>query len=90
MENHKRVLFDEIDYNDKEALEAAKLYAVRESWIQAMELRLVRDMLDKCYKTEGINHYENCKELSERYWNMLRQGYKVKGYMSKQRIIKDS
>lgn len=89
IKEHKRVLFDEIDYNDKEALKAAKMYAIRESWIRAMELQLVRDQLDKCYKTEGVNHYENCRELSQRYWNMLKQDYRVKGYMAQERMIMD-
>lgn len=31
-----------------------------------MEQRLVRDELAKCYKSEGVNHYVNCKHLSER------------------------
>ncbi|KAG5438266.1 hypothetical protein PCK2_000964 [Pneumocystis canis] len=86
---HERVLFDEINYDDKEALQAAKTYAVRETWIRAMEMRLVREELDKCYKIEGMNHFENCKELSERYWKMLRGDYKVKGYMADERMIKD-
>lgn len=86
---HEPVLFDEIDYNDKEALQSAKTYAIRESWIRAMELRLVREELDKCYKIEGVNHYKNCRELSEHYWNMLRKDYRVKGYMADERMIKD-
>ncbi|CCJ30493.1 unnamed protein product [Pneumocystis jirovecii] len=86
---HERVLFDEIDYENKEALNAAKNYAIRETWIRAMEMRLVREELDKCYKIEGVNHYENCRELSDRYWKMLRQDYKVKGYLADERMIKD-
>jgi len=52
---------------------------VRESWVKAMEVRLVRDELDKCQKAEGVNHYENCKWLSEKYLTMLREN-KVQGY----------
>jgi hypothetical protein len=37
-----------------------------------MELRLVREQLDKCYRTEGVNHYENCKDLSDRYLTMFK------------------
>ncbi|KAG5648871.1 hypothetical protein DXG03_000220 [Asterophora parasitica] len=44
---------------------------IRESWVRAMEARLVRDELDKCQKGEGVNHYENCKWLSEKYIKML-------------------
>jgi len=52
---------------------------IRESWVRAMEARIVRDELQKCQRTEGVNHYENCKEWSERYLNMLEDS-KVKGY----------
>lgn len=38
-----------------------------------MEARLVRDELDKCHRTEGVNHYENCKALSQRYVEMLKE-----------------
>jgi hypothetical protein len=46
-----------------------------------MELRLIRDQLNKCYKTESVNHYQNCKELAEKYLNLLKES-KVKGWKS--------
>ncbi|KDQ53189.1 hypothetical protein JAAARDRAFT_39557 [Jaapia argillacea MUCL 33604] len=52
---------------------------IRESWIQAMEARVVHQALQKCQRIEGVNSYENCKEFSERYIVMLREN-KVKGY----------
>ncbi|KAG5720932.1 hypothetical protein E4T56_gene864 [Termitomyces sp. T112] len=52
---------------------------IHESWVRAMEARLVRDELEKCQQGEGVNHYENCKWLSEKYLNMLREN-KVQGY----------
>ncbi|KAF5327534.1 hypothetical protein D9619_004365 [Psilocybe cf. subviscida] len=62
----------------------AKLQAredhIRESWVKAMELRLVQHELNKCHLAEGVNHYENCRWLSEKYLDMLKtnklQGYK--------------
>ena len=45
---------------------------VRESWVRAMEAKLVRDKLDRCYEKEGVNHLESCKDLRERYLDMLR------------------
>ncbi|KAF9490800.1 hypothetical protein BDN71DRAFT_148855 [Pleurotus eryngii] len=45
---------------------------IRESWVRAMEARLVREELEKCQKAEGVNHYENCKWLSEKYLTMLK------------------
>jgi hypothetical protein len=37
-----------------------------------MEARLVREELKKCYRGEGVNHLQNCKELAERYAAMIR------------------
>ncbi|KAF9237608.1 hypothetical protein BU15DRAFT_48482, partial [Melanogaster broomeanus] len=52
---------------------------LRESWVKAMEARLVRDELVKCQRHEGVNSLENCKWWSEKYIQML-QDNKVKGY----------
>ncbi|KAG9102451.1 hypothetical protein FS749_000042 [Ceratobasidium sp. UAMH 11750] len=52
---------------------------IREAWIKVMETRLVREELQKCHKFEGVNHYQSCKELAERYIDMLKDA-KVKGY----------
>jgi hypothetical protein len=49
-----------------------KELAVREVWVKLMEARLVRDELDKCHRGEGVNHYENCKWLSELYLGKMR------------------
>jgi hypothetical protein len=38
-----------------------------------MEARLVREELEKCQKTEGVNHYENCRWLSEKYLTKLKE-----------------
>jgi hypothetical protein len=45
---------------------------IREAWVKSMEIRLVRDELSKCHLAEGVNHYENCKWLAEKYLGMLR------------------
>lgn len=37
-----------------------------------MEARLVREELQKCYRGEGVNHNQNCKELADRYIGMIR------------------
>ena len=38
-----------------------------------MEARLVREELEKCLKGEGVNHYENCKWLSDKYLKMMKE-----------------
>jgi hypothetical protein len=50
---------------------AARDAHVRETWVRAMEARIVRDMLKECHRVEGVNHYENCRDLADRYTSML-------------------
>ena len=38
-----------------------------------MEARIVRDQLQSCYRAEGVNHYEACRELSEKYITLLKE-----------------
>jgi hypothetical protein len=38
-----------------------------------MEARIVRDQLQSCYRAEGVNHYEACRELSEKYLALLKE-----------------
>ena len=38
-----------------------------------MEARIVRGELQKCYRGEGVNQLQNCKELAERYAGMIRE-----------------
>jgi len=58
---------------------AAREHLVKESWIGAMEARIVREELIKCQKSEGVNNYSECKHLTELYLSLLRTN-KVKGY----------
>ncbi|WVQ75181.1 hypothetical protein IAR50_004791 [Cryptococcus sp. DSM 104548] len=58
---------------------AARDEHIRESWIKAMEARIVREELQKCYRGEGVNHLQNCKGLADLYAGMIRDN-KVKGY----------
>jgi len=71
-----------IDEEQKAAVKA-KLQArddyIRESWVRAMEARLVREELEKCTRTEGVNGYENCKWLSDKLLEKLNDA-RVQGY----------
>ncbi|KAJ7722738.1 putative NADH-ubiquinone oxidoreductase 12 kDa subunit mitochondrial precursor [Mycena maculata] len=58
---------------------AARDVLIKESWVKAMEARLVRDELEKCRKGEGANAMENCRWLAEKYAQML-QDNKLQGY----------
>lgn len=55
------------------AILAARDETIRESWIKAMETRIVREELQKCHKSEGVNHYQVCHELAQKYMNMLKE-----------------
>lgn len=33
----------------------------------------MREELQKCYRGEGVNHLQNCKELAEMYTRMIRE-----------------
>ena len=57
---------------DAEVL-AAREEKIRQSWIGVMETRLVREELAKCWRTEGVNHYEVCHHLTAKYLDMLRE-----------------
>ena len=52
---------------------AEREQTLRESWIRTMEAKLVRDQLDHCYESEGVNHLQSCKDLRERYLDMLKE-----------------
>ncbi|KAJ6570216.1 hypothetical protein DFH09DRAFT_1313416 [Mycena vulgaris] len=57
---------------------------IKESWVKAMEVRLVRDELEKCRKGEGPNAMENCRWLADKYAQMLQEN-KLKGYKTIER-----
>lgn len=55
--------FNGVDYDDTRAFKAAEDAIIREQWVGAMMIRLVREELGKCYDREGVNHLENCSKL---------------------------
>ncbi|KZT42164.1 hypothetical protein SISSUDRAFT_109950 [Sistotremastrum suecicum HHB10207 ss-3] len=71
----------EAKYAELKDVLAARDHTIREQWVKAMELRLVREELEKCQQSEGVNGYENCKDFAQRYLSMLKDhrvvGYKV-------------
>ena len=38
-----------------------------------MEARIVGEQLQSCYRAEGVNHYEACHELAEKYITLLKE-----------------
>ncbi|KAI0711924.1 NADH-ubiquinone oxidoreductase 12 kDa subunit [Cerioporus squamosus] len=70
---------DEARVAEYKARLAEREHIIRESWVRTMEAKLLRDQLDRCYRTEGVNQMESCKDIRERYIDMLREN-RVKGY----------
>lgn len=63
----------EFSYKSSTGAQKEREAKLRELWVRAMEARLVRDELGKCQQAEGVNHYENCAWLSQKYLGMLRE-----------------
>ncbi|KDQ15880.1 hypothetical protein BOTBODRAFT_54362 [Botryobasidium botryosum FD-172 SS1] len=69
----------QVPVEDLKATIAAREEHIRESWVRAMEMRIVREEMAKCHASEGVNHYANCKELAQKYTEMLKTN-KVTGW----------
>ncbi|POY76359.1 hypothetical protein BMF94_0556 [Rhodotorula taiwanensis] len=65
--------------NPSTEIKESREEAIRQSWIGVMEARLVREELAKCWRTEGVNHYEVCHPLTEKYLDLLRTN-RIEGY----------
>ena len=42
-------------------------YETRENMIAIERAKLIMERLRECYREEGVNHYENCRELVQKY-----------------------
>ncbi|KAH8555817.1 hypothetical protein BGW37DRAFT_478681 [Umbelopsis sp. PMI_123] len=73
---------DQVDTTDRKAVYAAREQKIRDDWVKAMEARIIREQLSKCYKTEGVNHYQNCRELADLYLKAVKEN-KVEGFRKK-------
>ncbi|KAK9896266.1 hypothetical protein P389DRAFT_171378 [Cystobasidium minutum MCA 4210] len=66
-------------FEDYQAVIDAQEAKIRSDWVNTMEARLVREELAKCWREEGVNHYQSCHALSEKYLDMVRT-HRVTGY----------
>jgi hypothetical protein len=55
------------DYSSPYAFNVRNEQLVREYQIAIEGMQLVRERLAHCVRTEGVNQFENCKELREKY-----------------------
>lgn len=72
--------FDDIDYKDAEKLRQAKESMLREEFIRVSALKTLRRSLEQCYKVSGVNAYEECKPMADKYIDLLPENT-VAGYM---------
>ncbi|KAG0162923.1 hypothetical protein DFQ28_006506 [Apophysomyces sp. BC1034] len=73
---------DQVDPTDRKAVYAARAQKIRDDWVKVMEARIIKEKLDECYKTEGVNHYKNCRDLSDLYLKALKEN-KLEGFRKK-------
>ena len=65
------IISPKIDIQDRSSVSAFHLRSdqlAREQQIANETMFLVGERLARCFRTEGVNHFVNCKELRERYW----------------------
>jgi hypothetical protein len=53
-----------------------------EQLVRTQEIKVVRDKLIWCYRREGVNHLQNCKEIADTYYDLIgaMRGGWFKGY----------
>jgi|TARA_B110000208_G_scaffold16747_1_gene19942 hypothetical protein len=39
----------------------------REKWVEVAAAKLLSEELSDCYRREGVNHIQNCRDLAEQY-----------------------
>lgn len=45
----------------------------RERQVAYETVRLLREDVIECYRKEGVNHYENCREVAEKFYNLVQK-----------------
>jgi hypothetical protein len=53
-------------------LQAAEQRA-REYQVAVETIRILRRDVIECYRREGVNHYENCREVAARYYHQIKK-----------------
>ena len=54
-------------YEDPVAFVQQREHDTRERMIDVEKAKLIRERLRECYRNEGVNQFENCKDLVEKY-----------------------
>jgi len=53
-------------------LQAAEQRA-RERQVAVETIKIMRRDVIECYRREGVNHFENCREVATKYYNVIRK-----------------
>ena len=56
-----------LDRSDPVAMIEAREQRVRERFVAIEEAKILRDQVRQCYYKEGVNHYQNCREIVQTY-----------------------
>ncbi|OAY70272.1 NADH dehydrogenase (ubiquinone) 1 beta subcomplex subunit 10-B [Ananas comosus] len=59
-------------YGDPVAMLEMREHLVREKWIQIETAKILRDRLRWCYRIEGVNHIQKCRQLARQYLDATR------------------
>ncbi|KAK9811632.1 hypothetical protein WJX72_007305 [[Myrmecia] bisecta] len=54
-------------YADPLALLEYREYTAWDKMVKVEKAKIIRDNLRQCYLKEGVNHYQNCRELALKY-----------------------
>ncbi|KAF6010374.1 hypothetical protein HII13_003148 [Brettanomyces bruxellensis] len=83
-EHAPEVSFDEIDYKNPNELKAARESMLKEQFVRVEMLKIVRKALETCFQVNGPNNYEECRNLADKYLDML-PDHRAQGYLGYQR-----
>ncbi|KAJ1452793.1 hypothetical protein M885DRAFT_619551 [Pelagophyceae sp. CCMP2097] len=62
------------DPTDRVAYRNSLEQKMREMVIAVEITKILRERVELCYKREGVNHYEHCREYTQAYWKVIRKG----------------
>ncbi|GMG48695.1 unnamed protein product [Ambrosiozyma monospora] len=78
------ISFDEIDYRNTHDLRRAQESLLREQFVKIEALKIVRKALENCFKVNGPNGFEECRNLADKYLDLLPES-RAQGYLGYQR-----
>mmetsp|Transcript_6165 Transcript_6165/g.8923 ORF Transcript_6165/g.8923 Transcript_6165/m.8923 type:complete len:102 (+) Transcript_6165:134-439(+) len=55
-------------------LQAAEQRA-RERQVAIETVKIARRDVIKCYRKEGVNHFDNCRDVAKKYYDLIQQPY---------------